>query len=318
MQGGTEPHPVYRKMVDLRLLCEQEIRNHRQKADDAAGAFRRALLSIRARAEENIADREKLADTKLYLKELEDDLREALIVKSCKEARHVVTVESLSTAKARTEDLRKTVEKQRSRKVEYESIVSLAMEALNQDNSKDVDTEGTEEAILWYTKVLGFRIEGGEGVKFIFDKIDLENPDKEYSFTIRLNGDTYTLLQCDPSVEDAKVLLNELNQTNGLFKFVRAMRKKFQASADNGILPATSTVHSELSTDSISSPPASADHGRSDFSNLQSDSEAVLRGKKHHSRKEANHGYSARRASQSKSVDALRRSPRRKKSFIIG
>lgn len=38
------------------------------------------------------------------------------------------------------------------------------METLNQDNSKDdVDTEGTEEAILWYTKVLGFRIEGGEG-----------------------------------------------------------------------------------------------------------------------------------------------------------
>lgn len=57
MQGGTEQPPVYRKMVDLRLLCEREIRNHRQKADDAAGAFRRALLSIRARVEENLADR---------------------------------------------------------------------------------------------------------------------------------------------------------------------------------------------------------------------------------------------------------------------
>lgn len=46
-------------------------------------------------------------------------------MKSCKEAKQIATAGSLSTAKARTEDLRKTVEKQRSREVEYESIVSM-------------------------------------------------------------------------------------------------------------------------------------------------------------------------------------------------
>ena len=43
------------------------------------------------------------------------------------------------------------------------------------------------------------------------------------------------MLQCDQSVSDVELLVDKLNQTNGLFKFVRAMRKKFQSAAENGI-----------------------------------------------------------------------------------
>lgn len=79
-----------------------------------------------------------------------------------------------------------------------------------------------------------------------------------------------------------------------------------------GILPAATTVHSGMSIDSVSPSSNSADDSRSDISNLVSDSEVLPRQKKDHSRKETSRGYSARRPGQSKSIDALRRSPRRK------
>lgn len=36
------------------------------------------------------------------------------------------------------------------------------------------------------------------------------------------------MLACKPHLNDTKDLIRELNRTNGLFKFVRIMREKFQ------------------------------------------------------------------------------------------
>lgn len=44
-----------------------------------------------------------------------------------------------------------------------------------------------------------------------------------------------TVLECDPQLDDLKELIRELNKTNGLFKFVRIMRQKFQEAAEQGI-----------------------------------------------------------------------------------
>ena len=43
------------------------------------------------------------------------------------------------------------------------------------------------------------------------------------------------MLDCDPHLNDTKGLIYELNETNGLFKFVRIMREKFQEAAALGI-----------------------------------------------------------------------------------
>lgn len=43
-----------------------------------------------------------------------------------------------------------------------------------------------------------------------------------------------SVLSCEPSLNDIKELIHELNKTNGLFKFVRVMRKKFQEAAAQG------------------------------------------------------------------------------------
>ena len=44
------------------------------------------------------------------------------------------------------------------------------------------------------------------------------------------------MLDCDPHLNDTKGLIYELNETNGLFKFVRIMREKFQEAATQGTI----------------------------------------------------------------------------------
>lgn len=44
------------------------------------------------------------------------------------------------------------------------------------------------------------------------------------------------MLKCDPHLSGTKELVDELNKSNGLFKFVRTMREKFQQAAAQGTL----------------------------------------------------------------------------------
>ena len=43
------------------------------------------------------------------------------------------------------------------------------------------------------------------------------------------------MLDCNPSLSDIKELIHELNKTNGLFKLVRIMRRRFQEAAAEGV-----------------------------------------------------------------------------------
>jgi kinetochore protein Spc25 len=44
------------------------------------------------------------------------------------------------------------------------------------------------------------------------------------------------VLDCDPCLESSRELLDELNQTNDLFKFVRVMREMFQTLSLKGMV----------------------------------------------------------------------------------
>uniref|UniRef100_A0A452XMD1 Kinetochore protein SPC25 n=1 Tax=Aegilops tauschii subsp. strangulata TaxID=200361 RepID=A0A452XMD1_AEGTS len=149
-------------------------------------------------------------------------------------------------------------------------------EAFEAKNEEDVTLmKDMEKAICWYQKRLGFQpVVEGEGVKFIFDKVDLQSPEKEFSFSLKFDSDRYTLLQCSPPVEDSEELMKDLNLTNDLVKFVRIIRQRFQAAALNGDLPVSPTVCSDASAIPISSPVIKSVDSRSkndrDRSNSQS------------------------------------------------
>ncbi|PSR96709.1 Kinetochore protein like [Actinidia chinensis var. chinensis] len=269
MQSRTEGS-VRTKMEELRLVCEREIPIQQQRADAAIASFRKSLESTRAKAQETVQNQAKLGKLKAELREAEDDLVKALAAKTRKEAMRMTTMDSLSAAKARIEELKRIVEDQKARKNEYADIIRQQYEDLSACEEKCNKNAGhrgeTEEAISWYNMVLGLRIECGHGVKFIFTNINVKNLKEEYSFSVRHENDLYILLDCDPHLDDTKELIHELNRNNGLFKFVRIMREKFQEVVAHGISPHVTYLDQDSSTISVYAPVSSVStDSRSEF-----------------------------------------------------
>lgn len=226
------------QMAERRLVCEREIPIQQRRVDSALSSYRKLFDSAKSEAQNTIQLQEKLGKLKGELREAEDALVKALAVKTRKEAKRMAITESLSVMKARVEELNGLVKDQRERKDGYAAIISQQSEALTACKEKSDQNreckEQIEEAISWYNRVLGFRIECGNGVKFIFTNIRPENPNEEYSFVIRHENETYYLLKCSPHLSGTKELVNELNKSNGLFKFVRTMRERFQQTTAQG------------------------------------------------------------------------------------
>ncbi|XP_050224197.1 kinetochore protein SPC25 homolog [Mercurialis annua] len=240
-------------MESLRLSCEREVAVEMQKIDSFTASFSQSMDSIKSTAEQTLQNQEKLGKLKSSLREAEADFVKVLAVKTRKEAKQIAIREAISATRDRVEELKRTLEIQRARRDQYAAIISH--ESLDEDiQGIKHKIEETQEGISWYNKVLGFHIKGGRGVKFTFNNIDMRNPHKEYTLTVCHEDDTYTLLACDPHLSGTKELIDEMNKTNGLFKFVRTMREKFQAIPSLGISPQSNSLHQECTTVSASAP----------------------------------------------------------------
>ncbi|XP_015578725.1 kinetochore protein SPC25 homolog isoform X1 [Ricinus communis] len=248
-------------MESLRAICEREVPIELQKIDSFTASVGQSLDSINSIVEQTLQNQGKLGKMKSSLREAEDEFVKVLAVKTRKEAKQMAIRDSISATRARVEELKRTVQVQRAKRDEYATIISH--QSIDKGNQGIEHKEEIQEALSWYNKVLGFYIEGGRGVKFTFNNINMRNPYEEYTFTVRHENDTYTLLACDPHLNDTKELINELNKTNGLFKFVRTMREKFQEVASLGILPQSTSLHQESATISVSAPVLSVSTERS-------------------------------------------------------
>ncbi|KAM3307790.1 kinetochore protein SPC25 isoform X1 [Capsicum chacoense] len=239
MQQRGVGETIGTKMEQLRLTYERDLHIQQHTIDAATISFRRSLNSTKTLAHQTLQFHAKLGKLKTELREAEDNLVKALAVKTRKEAKKIELAELISTTNARVEEFRGVVEDKRARKHEYSALISQqedALETLEEKLNQNTEhREAIEEATVWYNKVLGLRIECGQGVKFIFTNIDANNPDDEYSFTVRRENDVHTLIDCDPQLNDAKELLIELNKSNGLYKFIRTMREKFLEVVARGL-----------------------------------------------------------------------------------
>lgn len=281
MQSRGE-ESVRSRMAEMRLICEREIPIQQQRIDSVHQSFQKSLAAAESKSQETLELHARLGKLKEELREAENVLVKALAGKTRKEAKKMATMDSLSATKARVDELKGVVEDQRARKEEYAAIISQQSSALNELEAKrhqNVDHMGEiEEAIGWYNKVLGFRVECGHGVKFIFTNINPKNPSEEHSFTIRHENDVYTLLDCHPLLNGTNELMKELNKSNGLFRFVRTMREKFQEAAaigsllvpPPGNLPGLSNHGQDSSMISVSAPASSVS------TDSRSESPAVL------------------------------------------
>ncbi|CAN6460715.1 unnamed protein product [Victoria cruziana] len=249
------------RMREMRLNVLRQIRSQEQKIDAANNLLSRALDSSKRTAEITVQRQVELGKLGEQLRELEDELvaSTAATNANVEKQRHIT--KSLATTRVRCEELKNVVEEQKRKKKENEAILSKELEALKALEEKNNEIKkyrkGQEDVITWYKTVLGIRIVTCNGIKFIFTNIDAEAPDKEFSFTIKYSEDAYTLMDSHPHVDGTEKLIHELNHTNGLFKFVRSMREKFQAVAFSGnVCEPASVLQESASVNSLA--PASS------------------------------------------------------------
>ncbi|ONI08288.1 hypothetical protein PRUPE_5G169600 [Prunus persica] len=264
---------VRTKMESLRMACEKEIPILQQNMDTFTASFQGDLASIRATVQETLRYQGKVGEAKAKLREAEDELFKALAVKTRKEAKRMALMDAIAARKARIEEIKRTVQDRRDTRDEYAAILS----------------------------------QQSTGVKFTFKNICSKNPNQEFSFTVRHANDTYTLLDCDPHLNEIKELIRELNRTNGLFKFVRDMRLKFQEAAAQGL---TTVLPQDSSSISGSAPAFSVSTERSEsvakIGELQ-----IQYGEDNSQFKKPNHGKGSKYALLSpRSASSVRRSPR--------
>ncbi|KAG8084587.1 hypothetical protein GUJ93_ZPchr0010g7611 [Zizania palustris] len=258
--GGGGAAELWRQMAAQRGAVERQIAAGREREACTSAAYRAALLSARSCSRQTLSRQGELNGLKLQFRKLEDHLAEALSIKVSKESKCQLTKERISSTSAINEQLKSLVTDQRKKRDQHATVISNQLETVEalEANCKEDETwrKNIEEAVTWYRKFLGFQVIQGQGVKFVFNKVDVRSPDKEYSFTIKINKNRYTLLQCDPSIRDSEVLMKDLNFTNDLFKFVRIIRQRFQdeAATVNGFLPISSDVCPDASSIPISFP----------------------------------------------------------------
>uniref|UniRef100_A0A803MG06 Kinetochore protein SPC25 n=1 Tax=Chenopodium quinoa TaxID=63459 RepID=A0A803MG06_CHEQI len=220
---------VLSKLSELRTVCNKDIEIHHQNTDSIFASFGNFLQSQRSKAELTVHNHVKLGKLKVELRELEDELVRALAVKTRNEVKRIAITDSLSETIVKADELQKIVQDQAARKDEYASILSEQ----SKENSREASRsrEEIQEAFKWYNRILGFRIDGGHGVTFTFTSVNKKCPAEEYSFTVRHANEKYTLLGSKPHLKDIEELVHELNKSNGLFRFVRIMREKFQTTS---------------------------------------------------------------------------------------
>ncbi|GAU21939.1 hypothetical protein TSUD_110800 [Trifolium subterraneum] len=300
------------------LFDTQVITQKIHTVDSFAVSISKSIQSLKSTSQQTSQYQVQLEQVKGKLKEIEDELVKVLAEKTRKEAKRMALEDAIASAKARVGNLNNSIQEHRNRKQEYTSFLSQHSLALAASEGKINDsiehTDETHEAISWYNRVLGFHVKGGRGVKFTFKNINLKNPNEEYSFTVCHDNNTYTLLRCEPSLDGIEELVNELNKTDGLFKFVRVMRKKFQEAVAQGSIVSTRVEPGESAFISSSAPGTSV---RSDSTTTENEQQVELSGGSTQIKKKNIRRRKSLALLSPDSASSVRQSPRLKKELRI-
>ncbi|KAG5049885.1 hypothetical protein JHK85_010988 [Glycine max] len=148
-------------------ICDKDIPLRLHNIDAFIASYRNSLHSLRATALEAARSQSELAEVKAKLREAEDELVKALAVKTRREAKRMALKEAIVSVKGRIEDLKTSIQKQRTQNEECATVVShhrLVLEVSEQkSNESSEHRDEVQEAISWYNRILGFQIEGGRG-----------------------------------------------------------------------------------------------------------------------------------------------------------
>ncbi|KAI5418436.1 kinetochore protein SPC25 homolog isoform X2 [Lathyrus oleraceus] len=291
---------------------DAHITHNMQIIDVGTASLSESFQSLKSKSQQTSQNQVQLHDVKCKLKEVEDELVEVLAEKARKVAKKMALMNAIASAKARVGNLNTSIQEVRARKQEYSAFLSEQSLASERKLNENIEhTNETREAISWYNRVLGFHVKGGHGVKFMFKYINVKNPNEEYTFIVSHDKNTYTLLSCEPPLDGIEELVDELNKTNGLFKFVKAMRKKFQETLVQESLVLT-TVEPGESAFISSSAPAPDTSIRSDYTITENEHQVELSDGSAQLKKKNNRRRKSLALLSPDSASSVRKSPRLK------
>ncbi|XP_022096713.1 kinetochore protein Spc25-like [Acanthaster planci] len=75
---------------------------------------------------------------------------------------------------------------------------------------------------------LQFKNIGGGQLQFAFTQLDQKDHNRVFLFTIKIENNKYNLTDCNPTIEGLDEMVEELNKSNDLMKFVITTRRKFK------------------------------------------------------------------------------------------
>jgi hypothetical protein len=108
----------------------------------------------------------------------------------------------------------------------------IKAEIVKLKQTKENETKELTKGIVFYKRLgLDFKRVGDDRLRLIFTQIDAAFPEKEFSFTIKVDQtDAYQVEACEPAIPEIPEYLACLNKSNDFSVFVRTMRQSFKKS----------------------------------------------------------------------------------------
>lgn len=139
-----------------------------------------------------------------------------------------------------SDEIKQKDEEVNKEKENVESVTEMNEQKLSDIAAKESHLnkkiEELEKGISYFEEYLGLKLERFEDsyLKFTFTCIDESDQNRKFWFTLQLEGvpGVYKVLECSPEISGCQDIVNELNETNSLKKFLWKMRKEFKLTCN--------------------------------------------------------------------------------------
>lgn len=215
--------------MELKEL-EAELGRVRRKAQDWATSRVQQVSDCTDQHKAFIRDQtekaKELTGHKLHLEQVAEQTRQRLHDESHEllglQSTHTVVAHTTSAAQQSLISARDTLEQDRE---QYRRRMA-DLEAGQRRRQKKLDA--LVKSIALFGDRLGMQLKPGKELEVVFSCIDYHEPDKEFSFAVKVqDDDRYTVVTCSPAVPDLDELSAALNATNDFAAFTKAMRSRF-------------------------------------------------------------------------------------------
>jgi kinetochore protein Spc25, animal type len=220
--SAIDTRDLQRELEEYRDVIDAWVDENAQRARRLRDAHERELHNLEREYEQLIARERELsaraaenqADAERYEMEAEQAREETQAARELADG----LPEQLAALRARVDDERRMLNAMRDKTNGASALAKL---------------DALKHASKMYADRLGLRFEYGaeEKLRLVFKFVDKFAPEREFSFGVRLDGATYEIVECEPELDVIDALLRECNRTNDFGKFVRDVRKAFQAHA---------------------------------------------------------------------------------------